>query len=115
MQAFQRHKNNSDYMHYLWQKDERTLAGNLQNRRYSFLPPPPILLSLSSLFSRLRFNDMVLTVEKLRIYSNVSCGKGKDCQKQNQIWKAPASHYFTRLLVIYVTSGTSARRNEAAD
>jgi hypothetical protein len=28
-------------MHYLYQGDERALPGNLQNRRYSFLPPPP--------------------------------------------------------------------------
>jgi hypothetical protein len=28
-------------MHYLYQKDERALPGNLQNQRYSFLPPSP--------------------------------------------------------------------------
>jgi hypothetical protein len=28
-------------MRYLYQKDKRALPGNLQNRRYSFMPPPP--------------------------------------------------------------------------
>jgi hypothetical protein len=45
-------ENNSDHMHYLKQKDERVLPGNLQNRRYSFLPPltPNVFLSLHHQF-----------------------------------------------------------------
>jgi hypothetical protein len=30
----------SDHMRYLYQKEKRALTGNLQNRRYSFLPFP---------------------------------------------------------------------------
>jgi hypothetical protein len=42
MQPFQRHiKIKFDRKRYLYQKDERALPGNLQNRKYSFLPPPP--------------------------------------------------------------------------
>jgi hypothetical protein len=49
---------NSDRMHYLYQKDECALPGNLQNRQYSLLPPPPPnvvshYLPTSSLFSLL--------------------------------------------------------------
>jgi hypothetical protein len=36
-------------MHYVHQKDERPLPGNLQNRRYSFLSPPPKWCSASLL------------------------------------------------------------------
>jgi hypothetical protein len=40
MQPFERHiKINYDHMHYLYQKDERALPGNLQNGKYSFLSP----------------------------------------------------------------------------
>jgi hypothetical protein len=36
-------------MRYLYQKDERALPGNLQNRKYSFLfPPPPNVGSLTT-------------------------------------------------------------------
>jgi hypothetical protein len=44
--------NNSDDMHYLYQ-DERALPGNLQSRRYSFVPPKMQCLSLLPLFSSL--------------------------------------------------------------
>jgi hypothetical protein len=30
-------------MRYLYQKDKRALPGNLQNRRYSFCPPPNVM------------------------------------------------------------------------
>jgi hypothetical protein len=40
MQPFQRYiKINSNHMRYLYQKAERALPGNLQNRKYSFLLP----------------------------------------------------------------------------
>jgi hypothetical protein len=36
-------------MRYLYQKDKRALPGNLKNRRYIFLsPPPPNVVSLTT-------------------------------------------------------------------
>jgi hypothetical protein len=35
-------------MRYLYQKDKRALPGNLQNRRYGFLPPTPNVVSLTT-------------------------------------------------------------------
>jgi hypothetical protein len=68
MQPLQRHVyyiyilQNSDNMRYLYQKDKRALPGNLQNRRYSFVPhvvslttSPP--LSFSSLCLSLSLTD----------------------------------------------------------
>jgi hypothetical protein len=45
-------KINSVHMHYLYHRDERVLPGNLQNRRYSFFPPPNVVsLTTSPLLS----------------------------------------------------------------
>jgi hypothetical protein len=38
-------------MHYLYQKDERALPGNLQNRKYSFLLPTLPKSSVSHYFT----------------------------------------------------------------
>jgi hypothetical protein len=54
----------SDHMHYLYQKDERALPGNVQNRRYSFLFSSLLFYSLllsSLLFSSLLFSSLLFS------------------------------------------------------
>jgi hypothetical protein len=43
IKIYNNNKKKSDYMLYLYQKDKRAQPGNLQNRRYSFLPLPHVV------------------------------------------------------------------------
>jgi hypothetical protein len=43
-------KINSDNMYYVYEKDQRALPGNLQNRRYNLFPPPNVMSLTTSTF-----------------------------------------------------------------
>jgi hypothetical protein len=65
-QPFQRHiKINSDHMRYLYHKDKRALPENLQNRSYSFLPPPP-KCSISH-YPPLSFSSLCLSLSLIQV------------------------------------------------
>jgi hypothetical protein len=90
----------SDHMRYLYQKDKRALPGNLQNRRYSFLPSHPkysvsryhpLSLSLNQVSSvrepeKRRLGGWCKMVAILRVSRNRGSWKGATIQRGSEHW-----------------------------